>query len=123
MLLSRLQCSGSCELGFSLLHIAALTLKACLGFDGLLTLGVLQTGFARPGATAQYDYALRRQALRATWFPSSQEELSRCRPGSTVCASGPGLGAGPAAVDEPSAAQICIAHITLAGSTGLKCLV
>ena len=121
MLMSRQQCSGSCELGFSLLHIAAPSrLEACLGFDSLLE--VLQTGFARPGATAQYDYALRRQALRATWFPSSQEELSRCRPGSTVCASSPGLGAGPAANDEPSAAHICIVYVFVAGCTGLKYL-
>ena len=39
--------------------------------------GWLQTGFTRPGATKQYDYVLRRQALRASWFPASAAELLR----------------------------------------------
>ncbi|KAK9803488.1 hypothetical protein WJX73_007726 [Symbiochloris irregularis] len=37
----------------------------------------VQTGFSRPDATTQYNYDLRRQALRSTWFPASQQALDR----------------------------------------------
>jgi hypothetical protein len=45
----------------------------------LTILGVhgLQTGFQKRGVTAQYDYASRRAALRASWFPSSREALAK----------------------------------------------
>ncbi|WIA20768.1 hypothetical protein OEZ85_005132 [Tetradesmus obliquus] len=33
-----------------------------------------QTGFTAPGAEPRYNYAARRAALRATWFPGHPEE-------------------------------------------------
>jgi len=35
-----------------------------------------QSGFTRPGAAARYDYARRRAALRASWFPGSAAALA-----------------------------------------------
>lgn len=35
----------------------------------------MQTGFTRPGAADRYDYARRRAALRATWFPRTPAAL------------------------------------------------
>lgn len=36
-----------------------------------------QTGFQKKGVSQQYDYASRRAALRASWFPSSREALAK----------------------------------------------
>lgn len=36
----------------------------------------VQTGFTLDHSNPKYDYGLRRRALRATWFPASQEELT-----------------------------------------------
>ena len=38
---------------------------------------LLQTGFTLDRSDPKYDYRLRRQALRDTWFPSSQAALDR----------------------------------------------
>ena len=38
--------------------------------------GRAQSGFTRPGAAARYDYARRRAALRASWFPGSAAALA-----------------------------------------------
>ncbi len=35
----------------------------------------MQTGFPKAGASPQYNYALRRTALRSSWFPSSKSAL------------------------------------------------
>lgn len=43
--------------------------------DGSEDALVLQTGFIRAGASPQYDYVLRRVALRSSWFPNSRNAL------------------------------------------------
>jgi hypothetical protein len=44
----------------------------------------MQTGFARAGASSQYDYQQRRTALRETWFPADQESLDRVQKETSV---------------------------------------
>ena len=59
--------------------VSSVPASADYGADHLL---VSQTGFTRAGASPQYDYGLRREALRTSWFPNSRnalEELYRTR--------------------------------------------
>jgi hypothetical protein len=63
--------SAGCCLGFLIGTLLVVMSSSCFRRP----FAVLQTGFSRRSVGRQYDYTLRRRALRSSWFPQSKEAL------------------------------------------------